>query len=230
MFLFRNFGLARVWVVAMIGRAGLIVWNSSEYFQSEYTPAFLVEKLPVSRNAIWLTAFRFHVISACVCFVVGFPLFFPSLLRFRRLHFALGYIYFNAVLWVAAPTGLIMSPFAKGGLVAAAGFAVTGLAWWWTTWCGYAAIRRSDVPTHIRWMVRSFSIALSAVFFRMIQTGLGWMSVDPGLNYIASVWLSLLASVWLSESCIGTNWLAIRWPVGRFFVRNPVSRFSRRTS
>lgn len=194
----------------MIGLTMLLVWNSTEYFLSEYTPAFLLEKLPISRNVIWLTAFRFHVVSSCICLAAGFPLFFPKLLKYRRFHRLFGYVYFNAVLWVAAPSGLIMSPFSKGGVMAAIGFTVTGLAWWWVTWQGYAAIRRDDVPTHIRWMVRSFSIALSAVFFRVIQTGLGWIAVDPEINYTASIWLSLLASVWLSEACIGINGLTLR--------------------
>ncbi len=213
MYLFRNIRFASAWVILMIAFAMSIVLNSVEYFASGYMPAFLIEKLPISRNSVWLTAFRFHVASSCICLIAGFPLFFPFLLKFRRLHFVLGYFYFNAVLWVAAPTGLFLSLFAKGGAVAAVGFAATGLVWWWTTWCGYTAIRRGDIQGHIRWMARSFSTALSAVFFRMIQIGLGWMSIDPETNYIASVWLSLFASVWLAENCIGSKWSAIHRPV-----------------
>ena len=194
----------------MITFAMSIVWNSAEYFISGYTPAFLIEKLPISSNSVWLTAFRFHIVSSCLCLSVGFPLFFPFLLRFRRLHFVLGYIYFNAVFWVAAPTGLFLSLFAKGGAMAAVGFAATGLVWWWTTLCGYTAIRRGEVSEHIRWMARSFSTALSAVFFRVIQIVLGWMAIHPETNYIASVWLSLFASVWLAENCIGSKWSATR--------------------
>jgi len=222
-YLFRHSKFGIVWAIVMIGLAGLIVWNSTEYFWTTYTPAFLIEKLPVSRNAIWRAAFYFHVVSAGICFAAGFPLFFPALLRFRRLHLVLGYIYFNAVLWVAAPTGLIMSPFAKGGLLGALGFGVTGIAWWWTTWQGYRSVRRGEIQTHIRWMVRSFSIALSAVFFRLVQTGLGWMDVDPVSNYVASIWLSFLMSGWLAESCNSNSWLSFRWPAEEFPVRSRIS-------
>lgn len=179
-----------------------MLWNMTVYFQTSNQPAFLVEKLPVSRDTVWRTAFQFHVVSAAVCILTGFPLMFPGLLRFPRLHFVLGYIHLNAVLWIAAPSGLILAPHAKGGFPAATGFAVTGLAWWWSTWLGYRAIRRGALQQHIRWMVRSFSIALSAVFFRVIHIALGWLMVPPVPNYTASIWLSLAASVLLSESCI----------------------------
>lgn len=72
-------------------------------------------------------------------------------------------------------------------------------------------------------MVRSFSIALSAVFFRVIQTGLGWVDVAPETNYIASIWLSLLASVWLAESCIASKQLVFRQPIDLSFVRSSVT-------
>ena len=221
-YLFRHIRFGIVFTIAVIGLAILVLANSAVYFQSAVTPAFFVEKLPISDDSLWRTAFYFHIVAASVCFVTGFPLFFPALLRFRRVHFVLGYVYFNAVLWIAAPTGLMMSPFAKGGLLAAIGFAITGVAWWWTTWCGYKSIRRGDVQTHIRWMVRSFSIALSAVFFRVIQIGLGWIDVAPESNYIASIWLSLLASVCLAESCIASKRLATRPLTKRSVVRTVV--------
>ncbi|MDA0660361.1 MAG: DUF2306 domain-containing protein [Planctomycetota bacterium] len=219
--------MASIWLIGMIGLSMLIVWNSTEYFLSEYTPAFLVEKLPISLNAVWLAALRLHVIASSLGLAVGFPLFFTSLLKYRSLHLTLGYIYFNAVLWVAAPTGLILSPFSKGGVVAAIGFSVTGLIWWFSTWYGYVAVQQGNVPLHIRWMVRSFSIALSAVFFRVIHFALSWTHIDPEINYVASVWLSLLASLWLAEECIGTKWLSVRRPVVSSSRHESVFRSSR---
>ena len=126
------------------------------------------------------------------------------LIRLRRFHAAVGYVYLNAVLWIAAPTGLIISPASKGGSIAAAGFLVTGLLWWYTTWMGYRTIRVKKRGAHVTWMIRSYSIALSAVWFRAIQILLaaGIPSIDNTTIYIASVWLSLLASLLISEASI----------------------------
>jgi hypothetical protein len=183
----------------------LLIVNSMIYFTPNASPAFLIEKSLVQQIPVWRAAFYFHVVSACICLAAGFALFFPWLLQFRRLHFSLGYIYLNAVLWFAAPSGLIMAPFAKGGFFGALGFIVTGAAWWWTTWSGYRAIRRGQVRQHVQWMVHSYSLALSAVFFRVIQMGLGWMQVDPQANYVASLWLSMVASIWLARTCNVAN-------------------------
>ena len=85
-----------------------------------------------------------------------------------------------------------------------AGFLVTGLLWWYTTWRGYRTIRVKKTGAHVTWMIRSYSIALSAVWFRAIQILLaaGIPSIDNTTIYIASVWLSLLASLLISEASI----------------------------
>jgi len=201
--LFRFLGILRHPIsIVVVVLSAIVVWNTSVYFQSGLIPAFFLEKGEFSQTSWWLTSFYFHIVSASVCLLVGGPLMFKSMLRFRRTHHFLGYLYFNAVLWVAAPTGLIISPVAKGGWLSALGFIATGIAWWWVTWQGYQTIRKREIQSHIRWMIRSYAIALSAVFFRLIQIGLFFLDVDPNTNYVASVWLSLLASFLLSETGI----------------------------
>jgi uncharacterized membrane protein len=115
-------------------------------------------------------------------------------------HRRLGYVYLNAVLWMAAPSGLALAFAAKGGLWGITGFTLAGLLWWQTTWSGYRAIRRGDIAAHVRAMVRSYSWALSAPAFRAIQAILFLFGLDDGPNYIVSLWLSIAASVWLAES------------------------------
>jgi len=213
MILFRYLGyFSPVLTLATACLSVLIVWNSTIYFSSGATPQFLLEKGELRENAVWMTAFYAHVATACVSLLVGFPLMFPAMLRFRKTHFVLGYIYLNCVLWVAAPTGLLIAPVAKGGFWGATGFLLTGGAWWLVTWLGYRSIvpsssqlragKSPDVQTHIRWMIRSYSIALSAVVFRLIQIGLFYLGVEDTANYVASIWLSLAASFCISELCI----------------------------
>jgi Predicted membrane protein (DUF2306) len=201
MYLFRNSMLPRLTTLLTIALAVLLLANMMQYFQFTRTPLFFYEKLPFSANAIWRAAFYVHVTGALICLVSGFPLFFSITLRHPRVHRILGYIYINAVLWAAAPAGLIISPVAKGGFLGAAGFSITGVLWWMTTWMGYVAIRRHDIATHVRCMVFSFSLALSAVWFRVFHVALEFANVDPTANYVISLWLSLLASIYLAEVC-----------------------------
>ncbi|WP_425614077.1 DUF2306 domain-containing protein [Anatilimnocola sp. NA78] len=180
----------------------LIVVSNVIYFTGEES-RFHLEKGALARNPWWLATFYFHIVGASISLAAGLPLMFPAWTRkYPAWHRWLGYLYFNAVLWMAAPTGLVLAFTAKGGLLGTAGFVVAGLMWWQTTWAGYQAIRRHDLPTHIRAMVRSFAWALSAPAFRIIQIALYAGGLDDTTNYVLSLWLSMAASVWLAESCL----------------------------
>lgn len=202
MFLYSVRRLSIVWTVLTIALSGLVLINNAVYFQNGGEPRFFLEKGAVVAMPIWRAAFYFHVVGASICLVTGIPLMFSKLLRYRRLHRNLGYLYLNSVLWMAAPAGLVMAPFAKGGTLGVLGFSLLGMLWWWTTWTGYLSIRRNDLPGHIRGMVRSYSLALSALSFRLFQAGLFYAGLADRSNYIVSLWLSLAASLWLSETCL----------------------------
>jgi uncharacterized membrane protein len=201
MLLYSKLRGAKWWTDLTIVACGLLLLSNTIYFSGGPPPRFLLEKGIWARNPAWLAAFYFHVVGASVCLAAGIPLMFPEWTR-RHLawHRTLGYAYLNAVLWMAAPTGLALAFTAKGGLWGTTGFILAGLLWWHTTWSGYRAIRRGDLPAHIRAMVRSYSLALSAPAFRVIQLVLFSFGLDDASNYIVSLWLSIAASAWLAES------------------------------
>jgi hypothetical protein len=201
MILFSKMPGARWWTAATVLVSAVVLLNNAIYFDGGPTPRFLLEKGDWARQPWWLAAFYLHVVGASVCLAAGTPLMFPCWTRrYPAWHRRLGYVYVNVVLWMAAPTGLVMAPVAKGGWWGASGFAVTGVLWWGVTWSGYRAILRGDLSAHVRGMVRSYSLALSAPIFRVVQALLYGAGVEDGANYILSLWLSLAASVWLAES------------------------------
>lgn len=201
MLLYSDLRGARWWTALTVVLCGAILLSNSIYFGGGATPRFLLEKGSLVRNSWWLAAFYFHVVGASVCLVAGTPLMFPAWTRRHPAwHRWLGYVYLNAVLWMAAPSGLGLALVAKGGAWGTAGFALAGVLWWQTTWSGYLAIRRRDIPAHVCWMVRSYCWALSAPAFRVIQMALYACGLDDATNYILSLWLSIAASVWLAES------------------------------
>jgi uncharacterized membrane protein len=201
MLLFSKLRWANWWAMFTIAACVLTLVSNSIYFTGGPLPRFLLEKGAYVRDPAWLAAFYFHVVGASVCLAAGIPLMYPTWTRSNPAwHRRLGYVYINAVLWMAAPTGLFLSLTAKGGVWGTIGFALAGAAWWYTTWSGYRAIRRGDVGSHVRAMVRSYCWALSAPAFRAIQTALFLFGMEDGLNYVLSLWLSIAASVWLAES------------------------------
>jgi hypothetical protein len=220
MVLFWRLPGAKWWTALTVGLCALLLVSNAIYFDGGPQPRFLLEKGAWAENPWWLAAFYFHVVGASVCLAVGTPLMFLSWTRRHpRWHRCLGYVYFNSVLWIAAPMGLALALTAKGGLWGTLGFAVAGAAWWKTTWSGYQAIRRGDVAAHVREMIRSYSWALSAPAFRVVQVSLFWCGLDDATNYIVSLWLSIAASVWLAESCL---YRGRRSAAGQLAVRPPI--------
>ncbi len=224
MYLYRRLRWPIIGVMITVVLATLLLADMSRYvawWLGGDEPVFVVEKRPYSHSPVWRAAFALHIAGAGTCLIAGFPLFFPATLRRPKIHRLLGYIYLNSVLWLAAPFGLLISPVAKGGFPAAAGFLVTGIAWWIATWLGYRRIVQGDVAAHVSWMVRSYSIALSAIWFRVLHIVLNMCGMEPLENYIASIWASLLASLILSEWCNGTK--AVRRTSTFSFHSIPVS-------
>jgi hypothetical protein len=206
MFVYSHLRGAWLWTALTVAACGGILLSNTIYLESGVTARFLLEKGSLARDPCWLAAFFFHVVGASLCLTAGTPLMFPVWTRRQpRWHKFLGYVYLNAVLWMAAPTGIYLALTAKGGVLGSAGFLVAGVMWWQTTWLGYRAIRRGDMAGHIRGMVRSYCWALSAPAFRIFQASLFYCGTEDTANYVLSLWLSIAASVVLAESCLARS-------------------------
>lgn len=183
--------------------SGLILVNSIPYFTFDRSQAFLVEKGVLAYDPIWSACFYLHVAGGAVCLLAG-PLLLWNGLRggSRRLHRLVGQAYATAVLGWAGPTGIYLAIYAKGGLAGQAGFLLLGLAWYTTTLFGIRALKTRRIRDHLRWMLRSYALVLSAVFFRLIHVGLFAAGVADHTNYVLSLWLSNGVSVWVGELLI----------------------------
>jgi uncharacterized membrane protein len=196
------------WIVRIVGasilaQCGLIVLNSLPYFSSRMNLAFLVEKGELAYDPTWRWCFLGHVLGGIVCLITAPFLFWNGLLRRApRLHRVLGRVYGAIVLGCAAPAGLYLALFAKGGPAGKAGFLVLGLLWWGATARGVQAIVSRRVAEHRRWMVRSYALALSAVFFRLFHVSFYVVGMADEPNYILSLWLSLAASLVAGEAVV----------------------------
>ena len=195
--------LIRLSCAGTLGLCGLVAVNSIPYFSFRRDLPFLEEKGALVSDPLWRACFYGHVLGGIVC-VVSAPFLFWDRLRVRRpaLHRGLGRVYGVTVLGWAGPSGIFLAVQAKGGVAGQAAFLLLGLLWWGCTARGVQTILAGRAEDHRRWMIRSYSLALSAVSFRVFQVALFLAGMADEPNYIASLWLSLAASLAAGEALV----------------------------
>src|SRR5436305_1512629 len=112
---------AAFFLVCALG-SGAITWASLVYFGEELAP-FVLEKLPLPHEDLWMLALRAHVIAAAICLPGCLVLSLRFVLRRApRFHRWLGRTTGVLVLGVLVPSGFYLSLFARGGLPSTIGF------------------------------------------------------------------------------------------------------------
>lgn len=109
-----------------------------------------------------------HIFASVVALAFG-PFQFSAQLRVARpgLHRWIGRFYLGVGVMVGGLAGLFMAFHAYGGPVSRLGFAGLAMAWLYTGFRAYRAIRAGDVASHRRWMVRNFALTFAAVTLRL---------------------------------------------------------------
>ncbi len=186
-------------LVALAGWV-LLVLSTLPYFDFAADSIFFAERDPISETQRWQLSFYVHDSGGIVCLGLG-PLLAWNLLtrRSRQLHRLLGWIYVFTVLGWAAPTGLYLSLHARGGLAGQFGFLLTDLLWILATWVGLGRLKRGQTREHAIWMLRSYALTLSAIFFRILHLVFFYAGLGDDWNYLASIWLSLALSLLAGE-------------------------------
>ncbi len=141
-----------------------------------------------------------HVYTAMLALLLG-PLQFSDRLRRTRpaLHRWSGRVYLLVGVLGGGLSGLYLAQYAYGGPVAQAGFAALALCWLYTGVRAFLAIRRRDVESHRRWMVRNYALAFAAVMLRLYIPAAVMAGVDFALAYALIAWLCWLPNLVLAE-------------------------------
>ncbi|MEI7586156.1 DUF2306 domain-containing protein [Runella sp.] len=150
----------------------------------------------------WQIGFYGHIIGGVLALSIG-PFQFLKNFRHRnlKLHRGIGKIYVFAIL-AGSICAFYAAFYASEGLVAQTGFAALAIAWFFTTFRAYQAIRAKDLESHKRWMVRSYACTMAAVTLR-IWLPLGTFGLHFSFHdmYRAVAWLcwvpNLLVAEWL---------------------------------
>jgi hypothetical protein len=186
-------------LLAMLAGWALIVASSLAYFDFDELPPFVVEKLPLRFEALWLTSLRVHVAAALVSLPLCVALMTRTLQRQPRWHRWLGRIAGVVVLFALVPSGVVLAFDAKGGPAVTAGFLLSAAIVAWSGVRGIAAARRRDLVTHGRMMRHFFAQMSVAVTSRAMLLGLDAMGIDPGTAYVVALWAPVLASAAVAE-------------------------------
>jgi uncharacterized membrane protein len=143
-----------------------------------------------------------HTMGGAIAVLIG-PFQFLSGLRARlpAVHVWMGRTYLLAVL-AAALGGLYFAPTSVGDVPGTVGFSVLAVLWLYTGSMAFAAIRRRDVATHRRWMIRNYALTFAAATLR-IELGMlqfGGLTFDVAFPIVAwSSWTlnALAVELWL---------------------------------
>ncbi len=186
------------WVSMWVGSA-LITASSIAYFDFATLPPFVIEKLPVRFEALWLTSLRVHVASALLSFPLCLLLVTRWLQRRRTWHRWVGRFAGGLVLALLVPSGIVLAFDAKGGRAVTAGFLLSAAIVAGCTIGGVVAARRRDLASHRRAMRHVVGQMSVAVVSRALIVGLDLVGLDPDIAYVVALWGPVLAAVAVVE-------------------------------
>lgn len=147
-----------------------------------------------------------HVFAAAVALLLG-PFQFSAGLRRARItvHRWMGRMYLGVGVLLGGLSGLYISQFAFGGLIARLGFAALAVCWLYTGARAFLAIRSTAIDEHQKWMVRNFSLTFAAVMLRLYIPASVFAGVDFALAYPVIAWLCWLPNLLVAEWVYNTS-------------------------
>ena len=173
----------------------LLLRITFQYFPLKTNVGFIRTKQRFFDNPVWKYFFFTHIYVSVFSLIAGLTQFSKTIQnRYKKLH---------RILFLAAPSGFIISLYANGGWVAQSSFAILSVIWWVTTYLAVKEARNRNWKKHELWMIRSYALTLSAVTLR------GWKVIlvplteaSPMELYRIVAWLSWTLNLCVAEIII----------------------------
>jgi uncharacterized membrane protein len=168
----------------------------------------------VERSELIRSAFYLHIGFGGLALLLS-PFQFATRLRTRapHVHRAIGRTILVSIA-IAGAGGLILAPHSLAGPVGTVGFGLLAVLWVAFAATAFRAIRRRDVETHRRWMIRTFALTYAAVTLRLwlfvlmvIQTDLA--GVDPQTAF-ERAYLIVPFLAWVPNLLVAERYLSTR--------------------
>ncbi len=183
----------------MLAGSAVITAYSLPYFDFETLPPFVVEKLPVRFEALWLASLRLHVASAALAFPLCLALMTRWVQRRATWHRRLGRVAGTIVLLGLVPSGAVLAFDAKGGAIVTAGFLLSAAIVASSIVHGVRAARRRDLVAHGRAMRHVLAQMSVAVASRAMIIGFDAAGLDPRVAYVVALWVPVLGCAAIAE-------------------------------
>jgi Predicted membrane protein (DUF2306) len=178
----------------------LLVKNTIPYFSFSPNFIFIEERALLFLKPVYKYSFYIHIFAGMFCIIAALTQFSSYILKKRKvIHIWMGKTYVLVVLVLGAPTGLYMSFFAKGSFWERMLFLFMAMYWFYCTVKGLQTIKVKNVLAHKNWMIRSYSMAMTAVTFRIYHLLFYYLEFDHLHNYEISLWISVLGNMLVAE-------------------------------
>ena len=193
--------LAQITMCSLLCLGSLaIALSSIVYFIPGERAPFLIEKLPLPAENLYLWTLRLHVIAAALslpgCLIGSSK---TILQRWPKFHRWCGRAVGGIALMVLVPSGFYLSFFARGGLGGTLGFQLSGAI---VTAAMVLAIRDARAKrfgSHRRWAYHVLGQLSVAVTSRAMLHILESSNMHPDKAYLISLWVPVLATFLLVE-------------------------------
>ena len=148
----------------------LLLLITLQYIPYHTDVAFLRIKQDVIVFNHYKVAFFTHVYTSIFLMVFGAIQFSKYIQKkYVKLHRVSGRLYVGILLLLSGPSGLIMSYYANGGLVAQVSFLLLSSFWMLFTFLSFYFILKRQVIKHQKFAIRSFALTLSAISLRLFK-------------------------------------------------------------
>ena len=148
----------------------LLLLITLQYIPYDTDVAFLRIKQEVIVLNHYKIAFFTHVYTSIFLMIFGAFQFSNYIQRkYIKLHRISGRIYVGILLLLSGPSGLVMSYYANGGLVAQVSFLLLSTFWMLFTFLSLYFILKKQVIKHQKFAIRGFALTLSAISLRLFK-------------------------------------------------------------
>ncbi|MGK8430013.1 DUF2306 domain-containing protein [Bacillus cereus] len=152
-------------------------------------------------SEFWYSMLFIHITTSIVALVIG-PFTLSTKFRERNInrHRIVGRIYMVGIL-LGGVSGLYLSFYATGGLVAKLGFGLLSILWLVSAYQALHRVKNKKIKEHRNWMIRNYSLTFGAVTLRI------WLPLFIVLfgierfefSYAIIAWLAWVPNLILAE-------------------------------
>lgn len=148
----------------------LLLLITLQYIPYDTDVAFLRIKQEVIVLNHYKIAFFTHVYTSIFLMIFG-AFQFSNYIQKKHIksHRISGRLYVGILLLLSGPSGLVMSYYANGGLVAQVSFLLLSTFWMLFTFLSLYFILKKQVIKHQKFAIRGFALTLSAISLRLFK-------------------------------------------------------------